>query len=176
MGFIRTALAVARELGERYSRVPVVQNRDREWFELLQGLTKIPKQEFGRFDRFGIDNLGHFGAAGVFYDSPIGKGNIQLSKNITAKSKLEDFLHELTHAKQFNPDIDDLYTMQKMVVGSGERVPYESQPIEVHARRVAGLSSIKPDLLNKYFKETINTNLEGYITRGLRSASDRDIS
>ena len=79
MGFIRTALAVARELGNRYKQVPLVQGKDREWFELLQGLTKIPKQEFGRYDRFSIGDLSEYNAAGAFFHDIKGKGSIYLS-------------------------------------------------------------------------------------------------
>ena len=167
MGFIRTALAVAKELGEKYSRVPAVQHRDKEWFELLQGLTKIPKKEFGRFDRFNIGDLSEYNAAGAFFHDIEGKGNIKLSDTKIIRSRLEDFLHELTHAKQFNPDLSDINLMKRMITGSNTNVDYFNQPIEVHARRVANLSSVSPEKLNTYFKDTINPGLEWYIERGL---------
>ena len=126
----------------------------RELFNLLEGVTKIPKQEFGRFrtlnfvDKINDDNT----ALGLL--NLLNPGTTIDIARYPVGAKRDDlitFLHELVHAKQFRPDKGDLRGMREMINAS-QTLPYEHQPMEHHAVLSSYLAQPNPSSFNDAFK------------------------
>jgi hypothetical protein len=123
-----------------------------ELFDLLQGMMRSKPSEFGRFNDLQFTNLSYPSAARY---SP--KGVIRLNTDYTSGGRLSDFLHELTHARQFTPDSKELQFAKDLMYIS-DRVPYKDQPIEMMADKMARLATPNPNLFDDYYKQHFYDN------------------
>jgi hypothetical protein len=188
MGYLRSIMEVMKSIGKDASSLKNYENTigkklsasdvTREKFSLLEGMTKIPKEEYGRFNKFKFSELND-NTAGVYQPA---SRNIRIDE-VQSDKYLETFLHELEHAKQFNPDAHEMSAMRGLVANSNTR-SYYNQPIERLARLVSSQSMAKPRTFSDVHdyelnKDWVNMNAEHgnnliYNTeRGLLSQEDQ---
>jgi hypothetical protein len=156
MGFLRTVTSIAKELGRTPFHSPrgymegmrETNPMAKELFQLLEGATKIPKKEFGRYNRFMFDSdLGS--TVGGSYSANVNR--ISLNPNYSVDNKLQDFLHELTHARQYNPNASERDHMVRLIAASKNTASYADEPIEMAARGTAKLALPQPGTFSKNF-------------------------
>jgi hypothetical protein len=150
MGYVRTVMSVLKQMNktaplEKYFWHYYPTTKMQELSSLLNGIMRTPPTEFGRFNKLRFRESS--GAGAEYFPT---KKVISMNPEMTTMGKFPDFMHELTHAKQYNPDPEHLQKMKDFIKASSI-LHYKDRPIEVMADRVASFAYIKPRYLNKYF-------------------------
>lgn len=181
MGFVRTVNQIAKELGRSVKDavshgVSISELRNpwytaNELYRLLHGALKVNPKEYGRFGQLEFapidDYAGNIVGGEYFPGMAQGRGVIRLNSKESLHSKLEDFLHELAHAKQFRPDPDNLSQMRDWEAASGNLMYYH-KPIEVAARKVAKIATPDPSLFTKAFNRSLtDPEINMLVAKGL---------
>lgn len=165
MGYVKTITQIVKELG-RLGRVGASEgskaleeglgtyDKAREVWQLLQGASKVPPQEFGRFNKFNFQALPE-GIVGMY--RPLSK-SISIDTN-QSHDYLVSFLHELEHSRQFNPNIYELGDMKALIANSNV-TDYAQQPIEKMARRISTLAKPKPEMFQDIHNNVLYKSAE----------------